>query len=212
MTTPTITPPVFEPDVIVAGDNVQWIRVFDDYDPVNYTMSYALMPVTGTRITITAGNYGDNKTFYVNLPGATTEAWTPSPQGQPYLWQAYMTDVSGNRTTLYSGRMVIKPDFSTVAVADYRSTIMITLQNLYAVVQGKATSDQQSYTIRGRSLSRMQPKELLEWIDFYEELLGRELRAESNAQGKNNKGTIRVRFNDPTGLPVPAYIWMRGQW
>lgn len=210
--TQTVAPPVFEPEVIVAGDNVQWTRVYDDYDPVNYTLSYALMPVTGTRITVTATNYGDNKTFLVNVPGATTKTWLPSAPGAPYLWQAYITDGSANRTTLYSGRMVIKADFSTATVQDYRSTISITLANLYAVVQGKATTDQQSYTIRGRSLSRMQPKELLEWIDFYEELHARELRREAIAQGRPNKGRLVARFNDPVGLPVPEYIWMRGQW
>lgn len=212
MTTPTVTPPCFEPAVIVAGDNVQWTRVFDDYDPINYTLSYALMPISGPRIIITAGNYGDNKTFLVNVPGATTEAWVPSPVGEPYLWQAYITDGSSNRTTLYNGRMTIKPDFTTAPVQDYRSTVAITLQNLYAVIQGKATADQMSYTIRGRSLSRMPPKELLEWLDFYEELLDREIRQEAVDQGRPNKGKLLARFSDRAGLPIPTYIWQRGQW
>lgn len=211
MTQP-VNPPPFEPEVIVAGDNVQWTRVFDDYDPVNYTLSYALMPTSGLTIKFAAGNQGDNKTFLVSVPGSTTETWVPSPQGSPYLWQAYMTDGSANRTTLFGGRMVIKPDFATAPVADYRSTITITLANLYAVVQGKATSDQQSYTIRGRSLSRMQPKEILDWIDFYEELQAREIRREAIAQGRPNKGRLVAHFNDPVGLPIPGYIWMRGQW
>lgn len=210
--TATVVLPVFEPEIIVAGDNIQWTRVYDDYDPVNYTLSYALMPVSGPRITFAASNYGDDKTFLVNIPGAATESWAPSAPGAPYLWQAYITDSSSNRTTLYSGRMIIKPDFSTANIQDYRSTISITLANLYAVVQGKASSDQQSYTIRGRSLSRMQPRELLEWIDFYEELLSRELRREAIAQGRPNKGRLVARFNDPVGLPVPEYIWMRGQF
>lgn len=206
--TSTVTPPCFEPSVIVAGDNVQWTRVFDDYDPVNYTLSYALMPTSGTVIKIAAGNYGDNKTFLVNVAGATTEAWAANK----YLWQAYITDGSGNRTTLFTGRLEIKADFNTAAVADYRSTVQITLENLYAVIQGKANADQQSYTIRGRSLSRMQPKELLDWLDFYEELLDREIRREANQQGKSNKGKILARFYDPVGLPIPDYIWQRGQW
>ncbi|MDE2102457.1 MAG: hypothetical protein KGL39_34745 [Patescibacteria group bacterium] len=210
--TQTVTPPPFEPHVIVAGDNVQWTRVYDNYDPVNYTLSYALMPTSGSLILITAGNYGDDKTFWVNVPGATTANWTPSQNGQAYLWQSYITDGSGNRTTLYSGRTVIKPNFAAAPVADYRSQFEVILWNLKRALLGNPSPAVQNYTIRGRSLSKMSAKDIQTEIDLYEELVTRELRAEAIAQGRPNKGKLVVRFNDPTGLPVPEWMWMRGQW
>ncbi|MGA9855101.1 MAG: hypothetical protein WBR29_07490 [Gammaproteobacteria bacterium] len=185
---------------------MQWLRTFSNYDPVNYTLSYALMPTTGSIITITAVDYGDHATFEVNVAGATTEAWVPSDN---YIWQAYMKDGSGNRTTLFNGRIKIKPDFATAAVANYQSAVKQTLDALYALVQNKASSDQMNYTIRGRSLSRMTPKEILDWIDFYEELFDREKRSEAIAQGKGNKGKIVVRFRDLGDWPMPN-LWWRG--
>jgi len=200
---PAVTPPYYEPSVIVAGDNVAWLRTFQDYTPVNYTLSYALMPPAGVVIGITAADYGDHTTFSVNVAGTVTVKWGPTD----YLWQAYMTDASANRTTLFSGRLTIQPNFATAVVQNYQSVVKQTLDALYALIQGKATSDQQNYTIRGRSLSRMQPKELLDWLDFYEELYDREIREEAAAQGRGNKGKITATFNDPVGFPVPPSYW-----
>lgn len=203
---PTPALPFFEPSCIVAGDNVQWLRSFDDYSAASYTLKYALMPTTGSLIEITAETYTDGVTFWVNVGGTDTEAWAPGL----YLWQASVTDSGGNRTTLFPGRMLIRPDFATADVANYLSTVKQTLDALYALVQGKASSDQMNYTIRGRSLSRMQPKELLDWIDFYEELYDREIRREAGQQGRANKGKIVVSFNDPSGFPVPVQWWRQG--
>lgn len=200
--------PFYEPTVAVAGDNWAWLRAFDNYTPAGYTLSYAFMPVSGTVIKITAAAYADDAdTFEVNVPGATTGSYAPAD----YLWQAYMTDGSSNRTTLYNGRLTIKPNFATAAVANYESTVKQTLDALYALIQGKATSDQQSYMIRGRSLSRMQPKELMEWLTFYEELYDREVRSEAIRQGKSTKGIIRANFIDPLGFPVGNPFWRQGR-
>jgi hypothetical protein len=203
---PTPALPSLEPSVVVAGDNVQWLRALDDYSAADYTLKYALMPTTGAVINITASTYTDGTSFWVNESSTTTEKWAPGE----YLWQASVTDTNSNRTTLFPGRIVIKPDFATAPVANYQSVVKQTLDALYALIQGKATSDQMNYTIRGRSLSRMQPKELLDWLDFYEELYDRETRKEANQQGRSNKGKIVISFNDPSGFPVPAQWWRQG--
>lgn len=203
MTAPT--PPYFEPPQIVAGDNVQWLREFDDYSSVDYTLKYALMPVSGSEIGITAGAWTDGVGFWVNVSGSDTIGWEPGD----YLWQASVTDASGNRTTLFPGRLTVIADFASATVANFKSTVSQTLDALYALVQGKATLDQQNFTIRGRSLSRMQPKELLDWIDFYEELYDREIRSEAAQQGRSNRGKIRASFCDPTAFPLPDRYWRR---
>lgn len=193
------TPPYGEPDTIVANDSVQWLKTFTNFNPVTDTLSYTLMPIAGARINISAVNYGDGSTFWVNVAASITSLWVPGF----YLWQAYMLDSVGNRHTLYNGRLTINPDFATASVGDYRSSVTITITNLYAVIQGKASSDQLHYSIRGRSLSRMSPKELTDWLDFYEELLDREIRREQMARGNSTKGKILARFFDPIGFPIP---------
>lgn len=65
--------------------------------------------------------------------------------------------------------------------------VLVALESL---LEGKATSDVASYSIAGRSLSRLSISELLMWRDKYRA----ELIKLNRAEGLNQTGTIQVRF------------------
>lgn len=66
--------------------------------------------------------------------------------------------------TLETGIHDVDPDLSAdTAGVDRRSYAGITLENIEAMLQGKATKDQTSYSLNGRALSRYSIAELNEW-------------------------------------------------
>ncbi len=70
-----------------------------------------------------------------------------------------------------------------------------TLYALNQTIEGKATSDILSYSIRGRSISRMSPEELLSWRDKYLQFFQQEQIEQDIENGINvQHGVIRVRL------------------
>lgn len=199
-------PPTFTPDFITAGDTVQWIISLPNYLPGSWTLSYVLVSASANPITITATDNGDGR-FLISVPAATTTGWTAAF----YQWQAYITNGS-ERHQVMRGRLTIKPNFAAQAGQfDPRSTIKITLDNLQAMIQGKATYDQKGYTINGRMLQRMDPQELIKWYEFYSDLYEKELQAERIQQGRSGPTKVLVRFNDPTAMPLNPQSWYKAQ-
>ena len=70
-----------------------------------------------------------------------------------------------------------------------------TLHALNQTIEGKATSDILTYSIRGRSIGRMSPEELLSWRDKYIKFFKEEQIAQDIENGNNiQRGVIRVRL------------------
>ena len=139
-------------------------------------------------IDITASADGDD--FAVTLAASTTTNYTAGT----YWWQAYVSK-SGERYQVGSGTLEIKEDFSQVSGAYSKlSHARKVLAALEAMLERKATVDQQSYSIAGRSLSRMSPEELRSWRDDYRRQVRAEERAEKIARGEKINNTIRARF------------------
>ena len=78
--------------------------------------------------------------------------------------------------------------------SDPRTHARKVLDALEALIEGKASKDQQSYSIAGRSISRLSPGELLEWRDRYRVEVAAEARAEKIKNGGMHAGIIKVRF------------------
>ena len=66
------------------------------------------------------------------------------------------------------------------------------------MIEGKATRDQSSYSIEGRSLSRLSWDELLTVKSHYETLLKQEINAERIQQGLQTNNIVRTRFRRPS--------------
>lgn len=185
---PTI--PTKEPATFTAGDTLKFKRYHAEYPPADgWTLSYALV-ADGAQITFSGSDNGDGY-HLINVSAATTAGWASGY----YRWQAYVTHTSGERHQMGAGEMELKPDFASQGAGyDGRTHVKKTLDALEATLEGKASRDQQSYTINGRSLERMAPGELLKWHSHYKRLYRQERQAADLANGVGGGSTIQVRF------------------
>ena len=98
--------------------------------------------------------------------------------------------------TLERGYVEVRPDLSADTTGvDRRSYAVIALANIEAMLAGKATKDQTSYSLNGRALSRYSPEELSAWraslrVEVREERA--KLRRESGGKPHTN---VKARFS-----------------
>jgi hypothetical protein len=77
---------------------------------------------------------------------------------------------------------------------DPRSSARIILQALEATMENRATIDQMSMSIAGRSLSRMSPAELNDWKSRYKALVSNEDKKSRRDKSEATGTQIKVRF------------------
>ena len=180
--------PSSEPYAITAGDFWTWTKSLSDYPATSYTLTYALNK-SDAHIDITASASGTD--HLVEVAAATTADYDPGV----YHWHSYATDGDGKRYKVLEGTIEVLTDFATQADGhDARTHAQKTLDALEAVILGKASKDQASYSIAGRSLSRMSPAELIEWRDRYRAEVVREKRDERRKRGHATGKIIKARF------------------
>jgi len=78
--------------------------------------------------------------------------------------------------------------------ADNRSHATIMVQKIQSLLEGKADKDVTSYSIQGRSISKMSITELTDWRDYYRKEVVKERQAADLAAGKKTGSTIKARF------------------
>ena len=180
--------PTTEPLQFVAGDTVKWIKSLADYLPADgWVLTYALVR-DGSQETITATDNGD-ATHAVTIAAATTAAYAVGM----YSWQAYATKAT-ERYQVDAGALEVLVDFASQATGhDGRSLVKQTLDALEAVILGRASSDQLSIAIQGRSISRIAPTELLKWRDIYRAEYAAEKQRARIANGDAG-GRLLTRF------------------
>ena len=151
--------PTKEPVSFVAGNTVEWKKTFSDYPSPTWVLSYVLHNGTD-KITITAtASSGDH---LVSLSASATAAYIAGE----YKYQAYLTNGSDRRDA-GAGTITIKPDFAQAGQLDNRTHARIVLDALDAMIEGRATKDQQSYSIGNRQLTRMPIEDLIKWQNHY---------------------------------------------
>jgi len=104
-----------------------------------------------------------------------------------YKWYAFITRTSDSqRVAVDNGMTTLVANFADTN-ADLRTHAKKVLDSIQAVIENRATVDQSSFTIAGRSLSRMTIEELFMVRDRY--------RAEYNEEVKK----ARIRNKKPSG-------------
>lgn len=184
------------PTTINAGDKVTWTETLSDYPATTYTLAFDLRSKDKTPITITATASGSD--YAISVLPAVTKLW----KSGLYDWQAYVyvgtpPDYT-EKYTIWRGKLEIKPNLTLFSSSDdARSHVKRVLDSLEAVIEGKATADNLSYSIAGRSISKMSPTEILQWRDLYRAEYQRELDGEKIAQGIDSPRRIGIRFQRP---------------
>ena len=184
--------PTTEPDKIIAGDRIAWKRsdLDSDYPIASYSLKYSarLENAGSTEIEITATESGSD--YIVEVGQSTTAAYTAGV----YHWQAYIIRTSDSeRITVDSGTWEVKAN-RDAATTDPRNHVKKVLDSIEATIEGRASKDQESYSIAGRSLGRTPIADLILLRDKYRTEYVREQRAERVANGLGHSGIIKTRF------------------
>lgn len=176
------------PRRISAGDTLTFRRNYPDYPAGTWALSLELVNASG-KITIDGASVtADGDEFVVLVAASTTASYTAGD----YHFRAYVTSGS-TRYTVERGTLTIDPDFSGAA-ADRRSHAEKTLAAIEAVIEGRASKDQESYQIAGRSLTRTPLEALLKLKGHYEAKVAKERRDERRRRGLGGRQVIRARL------------------
>lgn len=186
--------PLQEPESLVAGDRWVWKRtdLVSDYPTDTYALTYEFHEDSGGggshKFTITATE--TTEAYIVEVASATTAAYATGD----FHWDAYITRSSDSeRVRVDSGRTEITLNLADTN-ADLRSHAKKALDSINAVIENRATIDQSSFSIAGRSLSRMSIDELFQFRDYYRTEYNRELQKAKIRNKKPTGNMIGVRF------------------
>lgn len=184
--------PSGEPAQVVAGDTWTWKRadLSVDYPPASYVLSYALKRegATGAPTIITATESGDD--YQVTVAASVSVTYAAGV----WRWEAYATRQSdGARVRVSYGQLIVKPNLAA-ATTDPREHAQRMLDAIEALLEGRATKDVNSMSIKDRSLTKMTVQELREWRDYYRAEVNRQKIAERRRLGKSTGRTMAVRF------------------
>ncbi len=134
----------------------------------------------------------DGNSHIISATATATASWLPG--AYTYTIRAILDDAV---FAVESGNITIKPDAATIPDGtETRSVARITLDNIDAVLQNRASQDQQRYSINNRELWRTPIADLLKLRAQYVAIVTRE---NSAARGQSIYGrSIGVRFVNPT--------------
>jgi hypothetical protein len=194
MTNPLDKPPEGEPSTLVAGDTWIWRRsdLTSDYPVALYVLSYNLKAAgdaVAAPVVFTASIVAN--TYQVLVAPAVT---LPLVAGE-WQWAGFMKRIADNaRVQIGYGRLTVLADRAS-ATADPRSFAQKMVAAIESVIQNRAVSDVNSYSIAGRSLTKMTPSELMEQRDYWRKEVINEQINERARQGKSTGRIQAIRFS-----------------
>jgi hypothetical protein len=185
---------VTEPSVLRAGDPWTWRRddLVDAYPASAWTFQYRF----GNALrSFDVDAAADGDAFVVDLDSDATQAFVAGG----YDWQIRATLIadSSQRFIVGSGYTRVTPNLfagSAGDPADGRSDARKSLDAVNAMIQGRATSGQQEYTIGNRQLKFIPISELLQLRDRLAQDVADEQRAAAIAAGAGDPSLSYVRF------------------
>ena len=173
------------PELLQKGDFWAWKKtnLSADYPLSEYSLKYKFYLIDGS----TASNFTLDATESDGEYLISTSSTTSQTAGD-YRWEEIVVRTSD------SAEKILSNGFSTVfdnAVRSYAKTILDAIE---AVISNRATMDQQSMSIAGRSLSRMSVDELMTFRNQFKQEYLQEVKAARNKNGQASGNTIKVRF------------------
>ena len=180
------------PKSIVIGDFVQFklTEYSTDYANTAHTMTFMARSGTGANVefSIVATNSGDDYLF------TAASTVTANYVAGLYHYQIEVLETSSsNRIVVDQGELDVTVDLDVNAV-DPRTHAEKMLQKIEAVLENRADADVSSYSIAGRSLTKMTPEELLTWRDNYRREVKAYRRKLDVKHGRKTSSSILMRF------------------
>lgn len=184
--------PETEPLKFVLGDFVQWKRsdLVQDYPLATYSAQYVSRLSSGGNTEFTVVGTETGGTYLFTISSSTSADFVAGD----YHWQLEIVRTSdSSRIVIERGDWSIIVDLD-VNGSDPRSHAQIMIGKIESILQGKADSDIGSYSIAGRSLTKMSFAELLDARDKYRAEYTQELVKSRLETGKPSGSTVKVRF------------------
>lgn len=190
-----INSPEGEPSELVVGDFIQWKRsdLSEDYPTLSgYTAEYVARITSGSfdEIKIPQSASSTNDYYLFTVGSSASSAFLPGI----YRWQLEVVQTSsGNRIVVDSGSFSAIADMDN-SQSDPRIHAEIMVAKIETILQGKADSDVASYSVAGRSLTKLSFQELLDAREYYKREVNNHKNKELLKRGKSGGATIKVRF------------------
>ncbi len=176
------------PREFAVNDTVEWTEGDATYPAPTWTVRYHFTSRDEVFSSAQSVANGSDHDLVI-----TTTDLTPGR----YQYVRKVTDGSDVFTT-ERGEIEILPDLAAdTAGIDRRRYAEIALENIEAMLAGKATRDQTSYSLNGRALSRYSPEELNEWRAQLRVEVRDLRRADRRKAGGKPHTNVHVRF--PSG-------------
>jgi hypothetical protein len=186
------TIPEIEPTKAYAGDRLQWRRTdLSDFPATTWSLAYYLRSSAGGgNIDIAATT--DGTSFSIDVSPTESGSFIPAT----YYWTAFVSK-SGDRKLIGQGRIeILTNPVDVTGPSDGRTHARKTLDAIEAVIEKRATSDQQRYVFQavGRSVDKMPIADVLKFRDYYAGIVLAEEQQERVARGESSGRNIYVRF------------------
>lgn len=175
---PTVAP-IGDPVTIVKGRYIAWRKIVDA-DAALYSIRCIFQPRSGGAAqTVTGSQDGEYWTFA--LTGSVSNAW---PEGDHDFDVVVVRLSDSEQAIIASGSCKV-----FASTADRRSHAEIMLVKIESILEGRAASDVESYSIGTRSISKMSIQELTRWRDYYRSEIG-----ETGAGDGRKRNKVKVGF------------------
>lgn len=183
--------PTQEPRELRNGDTWKWRREdLSDYPAPTWALRYYFKNATSHFEIVSAA---DGVNHAVTVDSVTTGGYTAGA----YNWVAYVELVGSSPVERYQvdqGTFRALPSFANASPLDTRSHARKVYEAICAVLERRATMDQEEYKIGDRELKRTPLPELVRLKQQYGTAVQAELAAEGLANGHRPANSLRVRF------------------
>ena len=188
-----ITIPESEPLSFHSGETVKWKRTdLADYPAPTWTLYYVLQK-TGTRITLNSSQDGSSANHLISLTPSTTAGYTVGN----YHWVVEARN-SSDVYVVDEGYLEIKTDYAEQSSGyDDRSVakkMVDAYESLFSNQITNSTLEQISYSIAGRSISKMSASEIREEYYRWKRLYQQEVDEWRINNGLGTRKKILTRF------------------
>lgn len=174
---------------ITVGDTLDFSTTVAAYPPsAGWTLKFRLVPRTAGPTPIVLTSAADGDAHRVQVGPAVTALYTAGD----YSWTSWV-EKTGARFTVSQGQVTLLPDPAVVTSRDNRSQVRKTLDAINAVIEGRASRDQQEYSIGDRTLKRTPMADLIVLQTRYQRLANAEENETRLANGLGTKNVIRIR-------------------
>lgn len=189
-----VNAPEGSPKEVVVGDFIQFKRtdLVSDYPPADYTARYIARVTAGgsSEITLTGTNYNSGESYLFTVTSTDSAAFNAGY----YHWQLEIERNSDNeRIVVDRGSFTAVVDLD-VSNADPRTHDEIMLTKIQSVLESRADADVESYSIQGRSLTKIPIDKLMEFERHYRQRVDRQKKLDDIRLGRKTSNTIKVRF------------------